>query len=294
VARAVSPWTWGRCLRDHGPNDRLMLLILHTLRTYMDREGFAFPARAALAAGARVHLKTVARHLTAAAAAGWIHFEPRGHAGGQKWRSSTYRATVPDSVVLDEKSEMLADAIVSVHGEAEDTMQSSPLLEGGSAMQSSPLAVTPLRYRQAEDNSTSKVRTYNAKLRTISTKVGVPESLDNSHLEVVISNSRSEEGALTRTAHAPEADSIPRAGRFGETVAMPGLANGSPEGKSASPRPLRIEPRRSSLTEISWLTKMVEAGVSLDIIARSSGSSVSQVQRAVAALAQAGPLRSAL
>ena len=150
MARAVSPWTWGKALRDQGPEEWGFLLVMHTLRTYMDRDGFAFPSQATLARGARMHVKTVRRHLKRAEQLHWIGIARAGR--GQKgWRLFAYRCCVPDSVVLGEKDAMLADALSGVTGDVDpperrDTIVSPPNPNGKDSIVSPPPSVPVVKY----------------------------------------------------------------------------------------------------------------------------------------------------
>jgi hypothetical protein len=115
MPRIVSPWTWRRALRDHGPKSPSVLLTLYTIGTFMDRSGFAFPSQQLIAAGIRASVKTVQRHLDQAAHAGWIAVEIAGRSG-KGWRHYVYRAAVPDHLDLDYVDEEIADAIQAQEG----------------------------------------------------------------------------------------------------------------------------------------------------------------------------------
>ena len=90
VARAVAPWTWAKALRDHGPNEQGFLLVMHTLRTYMDRDGLAYPSQQTLARGARMHVRNVRRHLRRAEELHWIETSSAGRTH-RDWRHNAYR-----------------------------------------------------------------------------------------------------------------------------------------------------------------------------------------------------------
>lgn len=110
MARPVAPWTWARALRDYGPNAKGFLLAMHTLRTWMNREGSAYPSQKKWANGCRQNVKTVRRHLKCAVENGWLEIASAGR-GGQGWRHYEYRATVPDHIALQDKDQELSDGI---------------------------------------------------------------------------------------------------------------------------------------------------------------------------------------
>lgn len=132
MPRAVSPWTWRRALRDHGPENPAELLTCYTIGTFMDREGFAFPSQKTIAAGIRASLRTVQRHLTSIERQGWINVKLAGR-GGQGWRHSAYRASVPDHVPLEDLDEKLSDIVVAQCGDVDepDDTAMSPRLHSG-------------------------------------------------------------------------------------------------------------------------------------------------------------------
>lgn len=110
MPRAVSPWTWGKALRDHGPSDRDFLCAMLILRTYMDQDGFAYPSLRTWAGGARMSVNTLRKHVEAASTAGWINVESRAGQRRERVRH-VYRCTIPDHIVLDDKDEEIAGAI---------------------------------------------------------------------------------------------------------------------------------------------------------------------------------------
>ena len=112
MSRRVSPWTWRRALRDHGPKHPGELLTLFVIGTYMKRSGEAYPGQALIAKGARCSKRTVQRHITSAKDTGWITVYLAGKSG-QQWRHSMYQASVPDWLVLDDLDEELSDCIES-------------------------------------------------------------------------------------------------------------------------------------------------------------------------------------
>lgn len=127
MPRAVSPWSWRRALRDHGPKSPSVLLTLFVIGTFMDRTGRAFPSQQLIAKGIRGSVKTVQRHLEIARRDGWLSIETAGR-GGKGWRHYAYRAAIPDHVQLDDLDESIADAIESQEGgiEGGDTIVSPP------------------------------------------------------------------------------------------------------------------------------------------------------------------------
>lgn len=124
--RPANPWVWRRALRDHGPNSQGFLLAMLMLSTYMDGQGFAYPAQRTWARDARMARNTLAKHITTASALGWLGIEEHP-GGGQGWKQHLYRAALPDNVALDEKAEMIVDHIQAEVGEVE-TEAGSPML----------------------------------------------------------------------------------------------------------------------------------------------------------------------
>jgi predicted DNA-binding transcriptional regulator len=150
MARAVSPWTWRRALRDHGPTDASVLLTLYVIGTYMNRDGYAYPNQELIARGARASARSVQRHIAAAKRAGWLAVELAGR-GGKGWRFNAYRAAVPDNLLMDELDEKISDAIVSVEGDISDDTAMSP-----------PTKVVPQHNQVSDDNGGRKVTTNGA------------------------------------------------------------------------------------------------------------------------------------
>jgi hypothetical protein len=123
-ARAVVPWTWARMLRDQGPKSRDFICAMHTLRTWMDDNGFAYPNLRTWAAGARMSTNTLTKHYKAALREGWLGVE-RNPQGGQSWKRNSYRAAVPAHIKLPEKDEQLSDVLLSEFGDIEDHEEES-------------------------------------------------------------------------------------------------------------------------------------------------------------------------
>jgi hypothetical protein len=139
VPRAVKPWTWRKALRDYGPRQQGLLLTLYTLGTYLDRDGFAYPAQKTLARGARTSVRTIRRHMRQAVGLGWMSMEQMNQ-GGQDWRCYRYRCAVPDHIPLSRLDETMADGIVSNYAEIEgaDKAMSSPSTERADSIVSPP------------------------------------------------------------------------------------------------------------------------------------------------------------
>lgn len=124
VARVVSPWTWAKALRDHGPKDRDFLCAMFTLRTYMDTVGFAYPSLRTWAAGTRMSVNTLRKHVSAAAASGWLSIESRAGQRRERMRN-VYRCTIPGFVELSATDEQIAEALCSKHGELPESLSES-------------------------------------------------------------------------------------------------------------------------------------------------------------------------
>lgn len=125
MPRAVSPWTWRRALRDHGPKSPSVLLTLFVIGTFMDRDGRAFPGQQLIAKGIRGSVKTVQRHIEIVRREGWLHVETAGR-GGKGWRHYAYRAAIPDHVDLDDLDESIADSIEAIEGSLPESLSETP------------------------------------------------------------------------------------------------------------------------------------------------------------------------
>jgi hypothetical protein len=110
------PWTWARILRDHGPKSRDFICAMLTLRTWMDENGFAYPGLRTWAAGARMAVNTLRKHLDAAVRGGWLGVE----VSHSKSHHNIYRCAVPPDVPLTEKDELLSLALSSQFGDIGD------------------------------------------------------------------------------------------------------------------------------------------------------------------------------
>jgi hypothetical protein len=85
------------------------------LNTYMNNEGFAFPGQPKWAAGARMSVRTIQRHIAAAKRTGWIAVLNAGR-GGKGWAFNGYRCCIPDDLQLNEQEERIADHIAAQAG----------------------------------------------------------------------------------------------------------------------------------------------------------------------------------
>jgi hypothetical protein len=141
MARPVVPWTWARVLRDHYPSrkgSRDFLCAMHTLRTWMDEDGFAYPSLRTWAIGARMSRNTLTKHFKAAVRDGWLGVTSEQTERGKAWRLHTYRCAVPDQIELPEKDQALAESLISRFGPIENdteggsTYVSQQNIEGGS------------------------------------------------------------------------------------------------------------------------------------------------------------------
>lgn len=125
MARAVPPWLHRVCIRNHGPADPWLKLMLFTLNSFMDDSGESYQGQEALAKAAAMGISTVREKMAIASKEGWIALYPRGRQG-QKWKTYTYRACVPDWIdlsqitVKDSNGEKLADHHENVHGGIDD------------------------------------------------------------------------------------------------------------------------------------------------------------------------------
>lgn len=86
---------WERSIRDSDlpPNTRLVLL---TMATYMDRDGFARPSQETLASASGLSVRAVRRNLQGALEAGWLAKLRQGrHTGRGASYASEYQAVIP-------------------------------------------------------------------------------------------------------------------------------------------------------------------------------------------------------
>jgi hypothetical protein len=143
MPRAVMPWTWGRKLRDEGPRgqgSRDFIAAMHTLRTFTDDSGFAFPSLRVWADGARMAVNTLRKQIDLAVKLGWLSVQQRA-GSGRAWKKPIYRCAIPDGIELSDKDEMLTDALISVHGDIDEAV--SPMADTPSRQRVSPLSDTP-------------------------------------------------------------------------------------------------------------------------------------------------------
>lgn len=195
MPRAVSPWTWRRALRDYGPDDPGLLLSLHTLASYMDRDGYAWPSQKLWAKGSRVTERTIRRHMEKAEGLGWLAVETRGRTG-RGWRLYSYRAAVPDHILLDELDEEIADAIIAQTGDVEPRERADMIVSAPSAKRADTIVSSPSPHRDVTcGHLTPNVRT------------SVTEGADTGdqtcgHNSVLLSSHRTPQENSSREAHA--------------------------------------------------------------------------------------------
>ena len=118
MARVVTPWTWMRAVREHAPRNRDFRCAMLTLHTFMDANGFAFPSLRTWAEASCMSVNTLRKHLQTAVERRWIVVDQR-HGREKGWAQNRYRCVVPSEIELNEKDEMLADALVAKVGDIE-------------------------------------------------------------------------------------------------------------------------------------------------------------------------------
>jgi hypothetical protein len=130
VAQAVPPWLWAVCIREDGPPDAITRLVLHTLRTFMNSAGYAFPSQAILAKACFLSEKSVQRALKAVSFQGeqWVSVQWHG-LQDKGWKRQAYRCCVPDRINLV-KFEQLVDSYLAKEGEIADGPK-GPERQGG-------------------------------------------------------------------------------------------------------------------------------------------------------------------
>lgn len=82
---------WRQCIRE-SDLEPLSRLVAHTLATYMDKNGRAFPAQQTIAKACGLKERAVRMHLVKLREAGYLEWKYRKTATG---RVSEYVATVP-------------------------------------------------------------------------------------------------------------------------------------------------------------------------------------------------------
>src|SRR5580692_9925882 len=115
VSRPVSPWTWMVLAREFAPRIPSVRLVLHTLRSFMDKFGYTFVGQAAIAKAACLSAPTVRKALEIAWREKWIGVAIHDGRGGKDWRAYEYRACVPDDLEVPEALEKVFDAWLAEH-----------------------------------------------------------------------------------------------------------------------------------------------------------------------------------
>lgn len=100
MPRAVPPWLHRVLLRDYGPPDPWIKLVVFTVNAFMDDSGKCFPSQEAIAAAAGMGVSTVRRKIAEANRGHWIAIQARAVYGGRHWKQYSYRACCPDSIDL--------------------------------------------------------------------------------------------------------------------------------------------------------------------------------------------------
>jgi hypothetical protein len=107
MARAVPPWLHRILIRDRGPADPWIKLVLYTINATMkdpDAEtgddGAGYWAQETIARAACMGVSTVRRKIAEASKLQWIALETRAALAGRKWKQYRYRACCPDSIDL--------------------------------------------------------------------------------------------------------------------------------------------------------------------------------------------------
>jgi hypothetical protein len=179
-------------LRDHGPADPWLKLVLFTVNSFMDESGECYPSQESIARAAGMGVSTVRRKVAEASRAHWLAIVSRAVYGGKHWKQYAYRACAPDSIVEDFEPTNgtvtgigLADTWESQHGgiEAENltgTMfpqlgkRRIPPATGGKAVHAPPAPSGAKRVQMqarteappARDASTARSRTKHRPLTT--------------------------------------------------------------------------------------------------------------------------------
>lgn len=124
-AIAVPPWLYGVAIREHGPDDSTMKLVLHTARTFMDDDGYCFPSIRAIAKAASLNKSTVTTKVDEARKLGFLAVYP-GSGRGKQWKGNAYRACVPvnsKTAPLLAKHQALIDAHIAKVGDVDEVVE---------------------------------------------------------------------------------------------------------------------------------------------------------------------------
>jgi hypothetical protein len=114
MARPVQPWLWAVLLRDFGPRNSSVRLVMHTLRSFMNNDGYTNVGQEKLAAAACLSKPTMRKALNLAWEAQWIGVALYRR-GGQEWRSYEYRCCIPDELQVPDVHEELVMTWAEMH-----------------------------------------------------------------------------------------------------------------------------------------------------------------------------------
>ena len=99
-ARAIPPWLHRVVLRDFGPRDPLVKLVVFTVNSFMDESGGCFPSQEAIAKASGLGISTVRRKIAVANRSAWLSISAREVYSGRHWRQYRYRCCCPASIDL--------------------------------------------------------------------------------------------------------------------------------------------------------------------------------------------------
>lgn len=118
MSRSVPPWLWSVLIRDFGPRIANVRLVLHTLRSFMNKTGETFVSQKVLADAACLSAPTVRKSLLIAWESKWLGVGLHGRTD-QGWRHYQYTACIPDHLQIPKKHERLVDHFGAIHGEVD-------------------------------------------------------------------------------------------------------------------------------------------------------------------------------
>jgi hypothetical protein len=84
----------------------MTLLVLYTLRTYMDATGYCYPSQEQIAKTSGISVRTVQNKLPKASRLHWVGMTTHARAG-QQWKSYAYTSCIPDLIELGSYEQMV-------------------------------------------------------------------------------------------------------------------------------------------------------------------------------------------
>jgi hypothetical protein len=218
VARAIPPWLHRILLRDYGPGDPFITLVVFVVNSFMDDSGSCFPSQETIAQAAGMGVSTVRRKIGAANRAHWLSIEARAVYVSRHWKQYSYRACCPEAINLEgialkdkgQTAAYLADAHESVYGGIDGANLTGtlfpqpgrkkripPAASGRTQSEAAPStapSMLPARAPPAAVTRTARSRNEDRPLR-----LGAPPAAGYEVPNLSLKSKSQYEGALTRT-----------------------------------------------------------------------------------------------